>query len=99
MTNIYDFHGKYGDVVSIQLLHILKEFKESKSIFEILIIVGKGSGRLKQIVSSHLEQEKEFTYYYDEYRATFIVQKNKNFNYVDIDIDEEFQEYFEKLKN
>ncbi|WP_165001343.1 Smr/MutS family protein [Mesomycoplasma neurolyticum] len=93
----FDFHGLFGDEAKIKLMHILKEFKES-NFYSIRIVVGKGTGRLKQVISSHLESEN-WNFLYDNYYAVFTIYNDSN-NYSDSqEINEDFEYYFNKLKN
>lgn len=76
MSKFLDLHGKSIDEATAKVQNIFFEFDENLYETELYIMVGKGTGALKECVESLLEEkESDYQYTYDDIRSTFIVRK------------------------
>ena len=76
MNKLLDLHGKNIDEATAKVLNTFFEFNENSYETELHIMVGKGTGALKECVESLLEEkESDYQYTYDDMGSTFIVRK------------------------
>ena len=76
MNKILDLHAKSIDEATAKVLNTFFEFDQNSYENELHIMVGKGTGALKECVESLLEEkESDYEYTYDDIRSTFIVRK------------------------
>ena len=76
MNKFLDLHGKSIDEATAKVLNTFFEFDQNSYETELHIMVGKGSGALKECVESLLEEnESDYQYTYDERHSTCMVSK------------------------
>lgn len=76
MNKLLDLHAKSIDEATAKVLNTFFEFDQNSYEAELHIMVGKGTGALKECVESLLEEKEfDYEYTYDDIRSTFIVKK------------------------